>query len=180
MTFNGISWGYVDSAQATPYSYNAQRIIKMLQTVTNGGGNLLLNVGPMPDGSVIHPVGYGQALVSIATAYKVKVEVIRNLNSILGIRGLWVGDKLLIQPAPTLTRTLTITPTLPPPTRTSTPTRTLTPTRTPTATITETSAPTDTPTPTAVAAAEVLRALQHYLQTTICAPESAVYVPPRW
>lgn len=52
MTFNGISWGYVDSAQATPYSYNAQRIIKMLQTVTNGGGNLLLNVGPMPDGSL--------------------------------------------------------------------------------------------------------------------------------
>ena len=52
MTFNGISWGYVDSAQAIPYSYNAQRIIKMLQTVTLGGGNLLLNIGPTPDGSV--------------------------------------------------------------------------------------------------------------------------------
>jgi alpha-L-fucosidase len=52
MTFNGISWGYVDSAQAVPYSYNAQRIIKMLNTVTMGGGNLLLNIGPMPDGSV--------------------------------------------------------------------------------------------------------------------------------
>lgn len=52
MTFNGISWGYVDSAQAAPYSYNAQRIIKMINTVTAGGGNLLLNIGPMPDGSV--------------------------------------------------------------------------------------------------------------------------------
>jgi alpha-L-fucosidase len=52
MTFNGISWGYVDSVQAVPYSYNAQRIIKMLNTVTAGGGNLLLNIGPMPDGSV--------------------------------------------------------------------------------------------------------------------------------
>ncbi len=52
MTFNGISWGYVDSAQAAPYSYNAQRILKMLNTVTSGGGNLLLNIGPMPDGSV--------------------------------------------------------------------------------------------------------------------------------
>ena len=31
-----------------------------------------------------------------------------------------------------------------------------------------------------MAAAEVLQALQHYLQTTICAPESGVYVPPRW
>ena len=52
MTFNGISWGYVDSNQAAPYSYNAQRIIKMLNTVTAGGGNLLLNIGPTPDGSV--------------------------------------------------------------------------------------------------------------------------------
>jgi len=52
MTFNGISWGYVDSAQAMPYSYNAQRIIRMINTVTAGGGNLLLNIGPAPDGSV--------------------------------------------------------------------------------------------------------------------------------
>ena len=52
MTFNGISWGYVDSAQAQPYSYNAQRILRMLNTVSSGGGNLLLNIGPMPDGSV--------------------------------------------------------------------------------------------------------------------------------
>ncbi len=52
MTFNGISWGYVDSAQAAPYSYNAQRIVRMLHTCAAGRGNLLLNIGPMPDGSV--------------------------------------------------------------------------------------------------------------------------------
>jgi alpha-L-fucosidase len=52
MTFNDISWGYVDSEQARPYSYTAQRIIKMLNTATIGAGNLLLNIGPMPDGSV--------------------------------------------------------------------------------------------------------------------------------
>jgi alpha-L-fucosidase len=52
MTFNGLSWGYVDSTQAVPYSYNAQRIIKMLSTVTSDGGNLLLNIGPTPDGAV--------------------------------------------------------------------------------------------------------------------------------
>ena len=52
MTFNGISWGYVDSEQARPYSYNAQRILEMLQTCSEGGGNLLLNIGPAPDGSV--------------------------------------------------------------------------------------------------------------------------------
>ena len=50
MTFNGISWGYVDSKQAIPYSYNAQRILKMLSTCASGGGNLLLNIGPMPRG----------------------------------------------------------------------------------------------------------------------------------
>ncbi len=52
MTFNGISWGYVDSAQAKNYSYNAQRILKMLNTCCKSGGNLLLNIGPAPDGSV--------------------------------------------------------------------------------------------------------------------------------
>ena len=52
MTFNGLSWGYTDSAQAAPYSYNAQQILKMLGTVAAGGGNLLLNIGPAPDGSV--------------------------------------------------------------------------------------------------------------------------------
>lgn len=52
MTFNGLSWGYVDSRQAAPYAYNAQRILRMVQTSTAGAGNLLLNIGPAPDGSV--------------------------------------------------------------------------------------------------------------------------------
>lgn len=52
MTFNGLSWGYMDSERVRPYSYNAHRIIKMLNTVTAGGGNLLLNIGPTPEGDV--------------------------------------------------------------------------------------------------------------------------------
>ncbi|MCL2707774.1 MAG: alpha-L-fucosidase [Defluviitaleaceae bacterium] len=52
MTFNGLSWGYIDSNQAGPYSYNACRILRMLNTCASGGGNLLLNIGPRPDGSV--------------------------------------------------------------------------------------------------------------------------------
>ena len=52
MTFNGLSWGYVDSVQAKPYAYNAQRIIRMLNICARDGGNLLLNVGPKPDGSL--------------------------------------------------------------------------------------------------------------------------------
>lgn len=52
MTFNDLSWGYVDSNQAAPYSYNAQRIIRMLNTAAGGAGNLLLNIGPTPEGGV--------------------------------------------------------------------------------------------------------------------------------
>lgn len=64
MTFNGISWGYIDSDCCTPYSYNAHEIIRMLCKVTAESGNLLLNIGPKPDGSIpqevlkpLHTVG---------------------------------------------------------------------------------------------------------------------------
>lgn len=52
MTFNGVSWGYLDSKQAAAYSYTPQRIAAMLNTCCERGGNLLLNIGPAPDGSV--------------------------------------------------------------------------------------------------------------------------------
>jgi alpha-L-fucosidase len=52
MTFNGISWGYVESDQAAAFSYTAPQILRMLCRCVSGGGNLLLNIGPAPDGSV--------------------------------------------------------------------------------------------------------------------------------
>lgn len=52
MTFNGISWGYIDSEQARQYSHSPGQIIKMLRNCVASGGNLLLNIGPKPDGSV--------------------------------------------------------------------------------------------------------------------------------
>jgi len=52
MTFNGLSWGFVDSDQARPYTYNANGILRMLNRVSAGGGNLLLNIGPAADGSI--------------------------------------------------------------------------------------------------------------------------------
>nr|WP_296483883.1 alpha-L-fucosidase [uncultured Acetatifactor sp.] len=52
MTFNGISWGYIDSDACVPYSYNAHEIIRMLCKATATGGNLLLNIGPKADGSI--------------------------------------------------------------------------------------------------------------------------------
>jgi len=68
MTFNDISWGYVDSKQAAPYSYTPQRIIKMLNTCAYGGGNLLLNIGPAPDGSV--PAEAVQPLITVGNWLK--------------------------------------------------------------------------------------------------------------
>ena len=50
MTFNKVSWGYMPSAAVD--SYRARDIVNMLRTATGGGGNLLLNIGPTPDGSV--------------------------------------------------------------------------------------------------------------------------------
>ncbi|MBO5006803.1 MAG: alpha-L-fucosidase, partial [Clostridia bacterium] len=52
MTFNGFSWGYLNSEKAAPYSYTVQQILKMLNTCASSCGNLLLNIGPMEDGTV--------------------------------------------------------------------------------------------------------------------------------
>jgi alpha-L-fucosidase len=48
MTFNG-SWGYMPSAIDWR---SVREVLGMLRTATAGGGNLLLNIGPKPDGSV--------------------------------------------------------------------------------------------------------------------------------
>lgn len=50
MTFNDVSWGYMPSAAVDAHS--ARDILKMLNTAAGDGGNLLLNIGPAPDGSV--------------------------------------------------------------------------------------------------------------------------------
>ena len=52
MTFNDLSWCSIDSKQALPYSYTPQKLLRILGRTTNGGGNLLLNMGPNPDGSI--------------------------------------------------------------------------------------------------------------------------------
>ena len=48
MTFNG-SWGYMPSAVDW---HSVRAVLGMLRQCTGDGGNLLLNVGPAPDGSV--------------------------------------------------------------------------------------------------------------------------------
>ncbi|NLE99381.1 MAG: alpha-L-fucosidase [Anaerolineales bacterium] len=48
MTFNG-SWGYMP---ISPDWRSVREVVDMLRTAAGGGGNLLLNIGPAPDGSV--------------------------------------------------------------------------------------------------------------------------------
>ncbi len=50
MTFNG-SWGYMPSAPAEDWR-TVREVLSMLRTASAGQGNLLLNIGPHPDGSV--------------------------------------------------------------------------------------------------------------------------------
>jgi alpha-L-fucosidase len=48
MTFNG-SWGWMP---ISPDWRSVREVIQMLNTAAAGGGNLLLNIGPAPDGSI--------------------------------------------------------------------------------------------------------------------------------
>jgi alpha-L-fucosidase len=50
MTFNG-SWGYMPSAPPEDW-LTTRDVLTMLRTASGGQGNLLLNIGPKPDGSV--------------------------------------------------------------------------------------------------------------------------------
>jgi LysM repeat protein len=104
--------------------------------VATSGFNPVLMSTPDSDGSVFHIVKNGQTLYTISVIYGVTVEQIKLLNSLTSDM-IYVGQKLLIKLAPTVTIT---------PSRTATVTR---PTRTPTQTLMPaTPKPTRTTTPT--------------------------------
>ena len=103
---------------------------------------------PRPDGSIVHVVGYGQTLWSIAIAYGVKMDEIRNLNGMAADdTSIYAGQKLLIcvkcpaTPVPIATQTPSSTPT-------QTVAR-ITPTRLPSATVAAPPTPVATQTPSA-------------------------------
>lgn len=95
---------------------------------------------PRADGLVVHVVEPGQSLWSIAIAYGVKIDQIRQLNNMDATSNdVWVGKELIISQAATATATLIPSATVPLPTRTPLPTnsphppfatRTITPTST--------------------------------------------------
>lgn len=86
---------------------------------------------PLPDGSIVHEVQQGQALLHISKAYQVELETILELNHLSVDALIYPGDKLLIK-APRATET-------PEPSTTPTPriTNTLPATKTPTVKLTE-------------------------------------------
>lgn len=60
----------------------------------------LETVTPVDDGTIIHIVGYGQTLWSIAIAYGITVNDIRSLNGIASDSDvITIGQKLIIRPA---------------------------------------------------------------------------------
>jgi len=52
LTFNTLSWGYIDEEQAQNYAYTPHALIKKLSYICRNKGNLLLNIGPRPDGTI--------------------------------------------------------------------------------------------------------------------------------
>ena len=99
-----------------------------------------------PDGSLVHLVGYGQTLWSIADAYHITIDQIRYWNQLDdNSANIYAGQLLLVWPLSLVTQSAT--PTITPTILTSTPTRPPN-TATPTQTATVTQTPTVTPTPT--------------------------------
>jgi len=83
---------------------------------------------PMPDGSVVHQVEYGQSLWQIAIAYNTTIQSINQLNNFSTETIIWPGDELIVLPpgsvAPAATPTSETSPEKPTtevPTRTSGP-----------------------------------------------------------
>ncbi|MBW6473209.1 MAG: LysM peptidoglycan-binding domain-containing protein [Anaerolineaceae bacterium] len=104
----------------------------------------VMTATPQLDGSIIHEVLDGQSLWSIAIAYNVTIADIIQWNNLLPTPVIFVGERLVVQIAPTPTLSPTITNTSIPPTRTITPSQTpITPQ--PSETITPTPSPTSKP-----------------------------------
>jgi len=71
----------------------------------------MVTTTPLADGSLIHPVGYGNTLWGIAIAYGVKIDDIRRLNKLgTDTNAIYAGQKLLVRPACSATPVVTPTP----------------------------------------------------------------------
>ena len=140
---NGIVY-YVLQVQRIQTGLAAQPTINYQITPDPDRVSDVITVTPQLDGSIVHEVLDGQSLWAIAIAYNIRISDIIQWNNLLPTPQIFVGERLIVQLAPTATISPTITNTSLPPTRTITPSQTpITPQ--PSATITAT--PTQTPKP---------------------------------
>lgn len=135
---------YVLQVQETQVGMAAQPTINYQITPDPNLVSDVMTATPQLDGSIIHEVQGGQSLWSIAIAYNITIADIIGWNNLLPTPVIFVGERLVVQIAPTATLSPTITNTSIPPTRTITPSQTpFTPQ--PSATITPTPSPTSKP-----------------------------------
>ena len=124
MTFNG-SWGWFPTAPDSDW-HSGRAVIEMLQKVTAGGGNLLLNIGPAPDGSVprqayerLKPVGrwldrHGEAVYGKVDRVEGRLESMHHGawtlkgKSAYFWTGRWVGPEIAIGGLETKVRSVTL------------------------------------------------------------------------
>lgn len=135
---------YVLQVKETQTGMAAQPTINYQITPNPNLVSDVMTATPQLDGSIIHEVLDGQSLWSIAIAYNVRIADIIQWNSLLPTPVIFVGERLVVQIAPTPTLSPTITNTSIPATRTITPSQTpITPQ--PSATMTPTPSPTPKP-----------------------------------
>lgn len=136
-TYYVLHAAYVGEGGAASVSSSAAEVPAVAEQPSEPLVEPVVTSTPQADGSIVHLVQYGQALDTIATWYGVTIAEIKSLNG-MSSNNLFVGDRLIIKIAPTVTIT---------PTRTVTPRQ---PTRTPSMTPTPTKpVVVNTPTPTA-------------------------------
>jgi|AutmiccommuBRH23_1029490.scaffolds.fasta_scaffold00107_57 hypothetical protein len=133
---------YVLQVQRIESGLQAQPTINYQITPDPDLVSAVMTATPQLDGSIIHEVQDGQSLWSIAIAYNITVADLIQWNSLLPTPVIFVGERLVVQIAPTPTLSPTITNTSIPPTRTITPSQTpITPRPTATITLTPTPSP---------------------------------------
>lgn len=135
---------YVLVVEETQLGLAAQPTINYQITADPNLVSDVITATPQLDGSIIHEVLDGQSLWAIAIAYDITINDIITWNNLLPTPVIFVGERLVVQIAPTPTLSPTITNTSIPATRTITPTQTPN-TPKPTATITPTPTPTQKP-----------------------------------
>jgi LysM repeat protein len=137
MTYYVLVAGYIagESVVATSSSVNATPAVSSDSAATNNWIGVVTTSTPSSDGMIYHVVQTNQFLSDIAAAYGVTVDYLVEQNSLTSADAIYVGQTLVIKPAPTATITPTLTPTE------------IYPTGTPTMEMTPTPAYTRTPTP---------------------------------